>query len=321
MSDLLRHPGPPDLVSSVDPPHAFDPRLSEVVSQHARLVSLYDEATFSEGPTWWPAKGVLVWSDIEGRRVLGWHPDGCVRVVVDATPFINGNTVDHGGDLIHCEHGTRRLSRTTPEGRYEPVVETYEGRRLNGPDDVVCAPDGAVWFTDPSYALRLPKQGTLAESELGHHSVYRFEPATGGLRRMADLGEPNGLAFAPDGRTLYVSDTSRTHGGDGHTLYAFPVGDDHVLGEPRVFAQVEPGIPDGFRVDSRGWVWTSSGAGIQIFSADGRPLGFIPTPQRASNCCFGPGERRLFITSMQHLYAIDLGSDPLRNNYESNIAF
>ena len=153
VSNLLRRSGPPEPVSHVDPPRALDPRFSEVVPHHASLVSLYDQATFGEGPTWWPAQNILVWSDIEGRRVLGWHPDGCVRVVIDATPFINGNTVDWNGDLIHCEHGNRRLSRTTPDGRYAAVVETYEGRRFNAPNDVVCAADGALWLFDGDLAV------------------------------------------------------------------------------------------------------------------------------------------------------------------------
>lgn len=308
-SNLLRRPGPPDPVPDVDPPKAFDPHFTEAVPPQARLVSLYDQAVFSEGPVWWPARGILVWSDIEGRRVLGWHPDGCVRVVIDAAPFINGNTVDQNGDLIHCEHGNRRLSRTTPDGRSSVVVETYEGRRFNAPNDVVCAADGALWFTDPAYGLRLPRQGALAGSDLGHYSVYRFDPSTGIVRRMADLGQPNGLAFSLDGRTLYVSDTSRTEGGDGHTILAFPVRNDASLGEPRAFAEIEPGVPDGFRVDHRGWIWTSSGSGVQVFSAEGGRLGLIPTPQTCSNCCFGPDKRRLFITSGQHLYALDLASD------------
>ncbi|WP_342112337.1 SMP-30/gluconolactonase/LRE family protein, partial [Methylobacterium sp. SI9] len=116
----------------------------------------------------------------------------------------------------------------------------------------------------------------------------------------------NGLAFSPDGRTLYVSDTSRTEGGDGHTIHAYPVLDDQTLGEPRVFAEIEPGVPDGFRVDDRGWIWTSSEAGVQVFSAEGHRLGLIPTPQVCSNLCFSPEQQRLFITSKQHLYALDL---------------
>ena len=254
MPDLLRRAGPPEPVPHVDAPRASDPRFTEVVPHHARLVSLYDEAIFSEGPTWWPARDILVWSDVEGRRVLGWHQDGCVRVVIDATPFINGNTVDGDGNLIHCEHGNRRLSRTTPDGSYTVVVESYKGRRFNAPNDVVCAADGALWFTDPAYGLRQPRQGVLAESDLGHHSVYRFDPTTGAVRRMTNLGQPNGLAFAPDGRTLYVSDTSRTEGDDGHTIYAFPVRNDASLGERRVYTEIEPGVPDGFRVDRRGWI-------------------------------------------------------------------
>lgn len=298
MPDVLRRAGPPHPVPHVDAPRAFDPRFAEVVAHDARLVSLYDQATFSEGPVWWPARRILVWSDVEGRRVLGWREDGCVEVVVDATPFINGHTIDRDGALIHCEHGTRRMSRTTPDGRYEVVVDAFEGRRFNSPDDVVCAGDGALWFSDPSYGLVLPKQGALAEAELDHRSVYRFDSSTGTVARMADLEQPNGLAFAPDGRTLYVTDTSRSLGGDRHTIFAFDVTDGPALANRRVFTEIEPGIPDGLRTDSRGWIWTSSEAGVQVFSAEGHRLGLIPTPQVCSNLCFSPGEQRLFITSM-----------------------
>src|SRR3954451_13140591 len=116
MPILLRKPGPPQLVEDVPPPIAYDQRFADVVAKEARLVSLYDQAVFSEGPVWWPARGILVWSDVEGRRVLGWHPDGRVEVVIDAPPFINGNTVDRDGNLVHCEHGPRRIARTSPDG-------------------------------------------------------------------------------------------------------------------------------------------------------------------------------------------------------------
>lgn len=136
--------------------------------------------------------------------------------------------------------------------------------------------------------------------------VYRFDSADGSVRRMVDLGQPNGLAFAPDGRTLYVSNTSRTEGSDGHTIYAYPVCDDANFGEGQVFAEIGAGVPDGFRVDRRSWMWTSSEAGVQVFSAEGHRLGLIPTPQLCSKWCFGPCEERLFITSKQHLYTLDL---------------
>ncbi|KQP80268.1 SMP-30/gluconolactonase/LRE family protein [Methylobacterium sp. Leaf117] len=306
---LLRVAGPPHAVPHVDPPEALDSCFSVVVPHSARLLSLYDQATFSEGPAWWPARQSLVWSDIEGRRVLGWHEDGRVEVVVDATPFINGHTIDCEGNLVHCEHGNRRLSRTTPDGRYEPLVERYRGRRFNSPNDVVCAADGALWFSDPSFGLKMPKQGLLAESEIDHCSVYRVDPVTFEATRMADLEQPNGLAFTPDGQTLYVTDTSRSLGGDRHTIFAFDVTGTWELKNRRVFAQIDPGIPDGLRVDSRGWVWTSSEAGVQVLSSTGLPLGLIPTPQACSNLCFSPDEARLFITSQANLYAIDLNAD------------
>jgi gluconolactonase len=306
MTILLRKPGPPRLVEDVPSPTSYDQRFAKVVGEQGRLLSLYDQAVFSEGPAWWPAREILVWSDIEGRRVLGWHCDGRVEVIVDATPFINGHTIDARGNLIHCEHGSRGLSYTTPAGETTALLRDYEGRRFNSPNDVTCAPDGTLWFTDPAFGLHSPRQGALDEPELDHQSVYRFDPRTGQVSRMADFEQPNGIGFSPNGRTLYVSDTSQALGGALHEIQAFDVGSDGILGSRRVFRIVEPGVPDGFCVDHRGWIWTSSGAGVQVFSDKAELLGVIPTPQSATNCAFGPGERRLFITSQQHLYAIDL---------------
>lgn len=298
----LRPPGPPVRVEGVDPPKAFDPRFAEVLGDGAALLSLYDQALFSEGPAWWAARGMLVWSDIEGRRVLGWRPDGAVDVVLDATPFNNGNAVDAQGRLLHCEHGRRCISRTDADGATVMLVGRFEGRRLNSPNDLVVGPDGAIWFTDPTYGIENPRQGCPAEPELDHRSVYRFDPRTGALARMADLRQPNGIAFSPDGRTLYVSDTDL----ERPEILAFDVGADGSLSGRRVFRAIEPGVPDGFCVDGRGWVWSSSGSGVQVFSAEGEPLGVIPTPHTCSNCAFGPDGRRLFITGEESLWAVDL---------------
>jgi len=299
----VRPPGPPRPVDGAGRPVAYDPRFARVLMPGAVLLSLYDQGLFTEGPVWWPAGGMLVWSDIEGRRVFGWHPDGAVEVVIDTTAFINGNALDGGGRLIHCEHGRRCISRTDGRGRTVPLVTHYQGKRLNSPNDLVLGPDGAIWFTDPTYGLLNPRQGCPAAPELGHRSVYRFVESTGTLTRMADLEMPNGLAFSPDGRTLYVSDTDEAR----HHIVAFTVGADGALGDRRIFRVIEPGLPDGFRVDARGWVWTSSGSGVQVFSGDGEPLGLIPTPHPCTNCAFGgDGGRRLFITGGDSLWATDL---------------
>lgn len=303
----LRAPGPPSRVADVRAPVAYDPRFVPVLGENAALLSLYDEAVFSEGPVWWPTREMLVWSDIEGRRVLGWNADGAVDVVLDATPFNNGNAVDAEGRLVHCEHGRRCISRTDADGTTAVLVSRYGGRRLNSPNDLAVGPDGAVWFTDPTYGIRNPRQGCPAEPELDHCSVYRYEPGTGSLARMADLRQPNGICFSPDGRTLYVSDTDEAR----HEIVAFGVGPDGALSGRRVFRTIGPGVPDGFAVDARGWVWTSSGSGVQVFAADGTPLGLIPTPHTCSNCAFGPGGRRLFVTGEESLWAIDLAVSEL----------
>jgi gluconolactonase len=298
----LREPGPPSRVEGVCRPVAYDARFADVLGNDAALLSLYDRALFSEGPVWWPAREMLVWSDIEGRRVLGWRADGAVEVVLDATPFNNGNAVDEEGRLLHCEHGRRCVSRTGPDGATTVLVTDFEGRRLNSPNDLAVAADGAIWFTDPTYGIENPRQGWPDRPELEHRSVYRYDPATGGLLRMADLCQPNGIAFAPDGRVLYVSDSDR----ERHHIVAFDVGADVALANRRVFRTIEPGVPDGMCVDARGWVWTSSESGVQVFSADAEPLGLIPTPHVCSNCCFGPDGRRLFITGEESLWAVDL---------------
>jgi gluconolactonase len=304
---LLRRPGPPRPLSEAKTAVIDDPRLSDVLDPDAPLLCLYEHATFSEGVIWDAPRERLVWSDVDGRRVLGWYPDGHVEVVIDATDFINGNAVDRDGRLLHCEHGRRCISRSNEPGEATPFLTHFEGKRFNSPNDITLAPDGTVWFSDPTFGLKMPNQGSLREPELDHRSVYRHDPDTGETRRMADFEQPNGLAFSADGRTLYVSDTARALDGDTHDIIAFDVAVDGSLSGRRLFQSVEPGIPDGFVVDERGWVWTTSKAGMQIFAADGAKLGLIPTPNVCANCDFGgPDGRRLFIAAKTMLLAVDL---------------
>lgn len=315
---LLRRAGPSEPVEGFAGVQIDDPRLAEVLSPDAPLLCLYKGTLHGEGTVWDPANDRLVWSDVSNRRLLGWHMDGHVDVLIDGTAFMNGNALDAEGRLLHCEHGRRCISRSPAgplaDGGAAPIVTHYEGRRLNSPNDVVVATDGAVWFTDPTFGLLMPSQGSLAEPELDHRSVFRFDPRDGSLRRMADFEQPNGLAFSPDGRMLYVSDSGLSlreipgaPTGSTHEIVAFDVAEDASLSGRRFFCHTDHGVPDGLRVDGRGWVWTTAGDGIHVFAPDRTRLGFIATPQTSSNCAFGGlGMRRLFIAATEQLLAIDL---------------
>ncbi len=311
---LLRRAGPPKKLEEFTGVEVHDPRLAAVLSADAEPVILYQFTLHGEGTIWDAPNGRLVWSDVPNRRLLGWYPDGHVEVVIDNTEFMNGNALGADGVLVHCEHGRRCISRSDGRGGAVPIVTHFEGKRLNSPNDVTVAADGAVWFTDPTFGILMPNQGSLVEPELDHRSVYRFDPATGDLRRMADFEQPNGLFFSPDGRTLYVSDTARSlgeiiggHEKDTHEIVAFDVAADGTLSGRRFFLRTDHGYPDGFAVDGRGWIWSSSGDGIQIYAPDRTKLGFFPTPMTPANCCFGGEDmKRFFVAAKDYLLAIDL---------------
>ena len=311
---LLRRPGPPKRIENFPGVQVDDSRLAKVLSPDAALLRLYDGTVHGEGTVWRDQDSCLYWSDVPNRRLLRWHSDdGRVTVAIDGTYFMNGNAIDTEGRLVHCEHGRRCISRSDGHGEVQPIVTHFEGKRLNSPNDIVVAADGAIWFTDPTFGLLMPSQGSLADPELDHRSVYRFDP-NGKLRRMADFEQPNGLAFSPDGRTLYVSDTALSlneipgpQTGRTHEILAFDVAAGGALSGRRFFWQADHGIPDGFKVDRRGWVWTTASDGIHVIAPDGARLGYIPAPAVCSNCAFGgPAMTRLFIAATQYLLAIDL---------------
>ncbi|MCC4621003.1 SMP-30/gluconolactonase/LRE family protein [Xanthomonas cassavae CFBP 4642] len=298
----VRAPGPAQPTHCA-PPHAHDAALAARLGD-ARLYTLYDQATWSEGPAWWEAQRTLVWSDVVGRRVLGWREDGAVDVLLDATAFTNGNAVDAQQRLVHCEHGRRAITRSDAHGRAHLLVGRFEGKRLNSPNDLTVARDGALWFTDPPFGLLKPSQGCPGAQELDFHGVYRLPPNGGPLQCLARLDHPNGLAFSPDERVLYVSQTPE-HGPGTPEITAFDW-HDGALHDPRRFAVVPEGIADGFCVDDQGWLWSSSATGICIFDPAGRLLGQVPTPQIVSNCTFDPPQQRLFITGGGSLWMLQL---------------
>ena len=290
----------------------FDPRMHDLLRPGARLERLCTGATWSEGPVYFHEDDSVVWSDIPNDRLLRWSARDGMGVWRAPANFENGHYRDHEGRLISCEHGRRCVSRTEADGTVTILANRYQGKRLNSPNDVVVKSDGTIWFTDPPYGILSDYEGFVAPSELGDNYVFRLDPGTGELRVVTDLvEEPNGLAFSPDERLLYVSDTScvlRTDGSGHHHIMVFDVREDgRGISGGRVFAVIHPGVADGFRLDVAGNVFTSATDGVQVYAPDGTRLGLIPVPEKVGNLTFGgPDKRRLFIAASTSLYAFDL---------------
>jgi gluconolactonase len=215
--------------------------------------------------------------------------------------------VDREGRLVSAEHRGRCVSRTEHDGRRIVLVDRFEGKRFNSPNDLVVKSDGSIWFTDPSYGIDSDYEGDAAPSEIGARNVYRFDPASGHISAVAtDFVQPNGLAFSPDESTLYIADTGATHVKDGpRHIRKFAVTPEGRLTGGGVFATCAVGLFDGFRLDSAGNLWSSAGDGVHCFSPDGRMIGKVKVPEVVANVCFGgPKRNRLFICGTTSLYAI-----------------
>jgi len=279
-----------------------------ILGAHVPVERLWSEGRWVEGPVWFGDAGHLLWSDIPNDRIMRWTEGGGVTVFREPSNFANGHTRDLQGRLISCEHGGRRVTRTEWDGSLTVLADSYRGKRLNSPNDVVVAPDGAIWFTDPDYGILSDYEGHAAPRELDGCWLFRLEPESGDLAVMADdFAKPNGLAFSPDGARLYVADTGRSHDpdGPGHIrVFSLSGGG---LADGHVFAAPDVGLADGFRCDRAGNLWTSAGDGIHCFAPDGALLERVLVPETVSNCAFGgPRLNRLFITATTSLYAVFL---------------
>ena len=256
---------------------------------------------------WFGDGGFLVWSDIPNNRMLRWVPDLGVTVFRANANYANGNTRDREGRLVTCEHGGRRVTRTEWDGAVTVIADSHDGRKLNSPNDVVVKSDGTVWFTDPNYGIMSDYEGHKAEPEQDGCYVYRVDPGSGDIQVVADdFVKPNGLAFSPDESKLYIADSGISHDPDGpYHIRAFAVGEDGGLSGGEVFCETDIGLPDGFRVDTNGNLWTSAGPGINCYSPEGDLLGRIKFPQMVSNLVFGgPKRNRLLVTCTNEVYSI-----------------
>ena len=289
---------------------ALDPRFQAYWLKLAAVERLATGMRWAEGPVWFGDGRYLLWSDIPNNRIMKWEEEtGSVSVYRQPSNFANGHTRDRQGRLISCEHGGRRITRTEYDGTVTVLMDRFDGKRLNSPNDVVVSGDGAIWFTDPPFGLLGNYEGHRTEAELGQN-VYRLDPETGTATVVAsDVLGPNGLAFSPDERLLYIVESRSA---PNRKILVYDVVDGgRKLSNGRVFLDAGPGTPDGIRCDADGNLWCGWGMGdaaldgVMVFAPDATPIGRIALPERCANLCFGGRARsRLFMASSQSIYAL-----------------
>jgi gluconolactonase len=289
----------------------LDERFGRCISGTATVEKLFTGCRWAEGPAYHPAYRCVIWSDIPNDRMLRWdETSGATGVFRHPAGYTNGNTIDRQGRLLSCEHGGRRVSRTEHDGQVITIADRYDGKRLNSPNDVVVKTDDSIWFTDPAYGIDSDYEGHKAESEIGGCHVYRVDSVSCEVSIVADdFVRPNGIAFSPDEKLLYVADTGASHVPNGpRHIRVFKVSDEGKLSGGKVFAECTAGFFDGFRLDEQGRIWVGAGDGVHCYDADGTLLGKVLIPETATaNVVFGGFKRnRLFIVATSSLYSIML---------------
>ena len=264
---------------------------------------IYDQMLWGEGPCYIPHKKMLVWSDIPNNRMLKLI-DNKVSEFRNPSNFCNGNALDNEENLISCSHGGRCIYRTKDYINTITLVNSFEGKKLNSPNDVVVKSDDTIWFTDPPYGILSDYEGYLGKQEYGGCYVFRFNPKTKILDVMTkNLNRPNGIAFSKDEKRIYIADT----GENIKHLYVFDLDKNDKLVNQKLIYDFKPFFSDGFRCDIDGNVWTSAGHGIKCFNPNGDIIGQLLVPELVSNLEFGGIEGNiLYITATSSLYSIEL---------------
>lgn len=252
-------------------------------------------AGWAEGPVWISDERVLVFSDIHGNRILQWNEEtNKISVRLDKVEYTNGRTTGLDGEIYQCSHGKRAVE-IVRDGKTEVLIDRWNGKRFNSPNDVVVKSDGTIWFSDPSYGICRPGEGHAGDMEYGDHFVFRYDPATSSVTPVVtDIEMPNGLAFSPDESLLYSSDNSfdlpnkQPNPSGTHAIRVYNVREGRLCKGGRHFVTVKDGIADGIRVDELGNVWSSEFDGLHIYSPQADQIAFVPTPEgHIGNICFG----------------------------------
>jgi gluconolactonase len=280
--------------------------LQAILDDNTQVEKVADGFEFTEGPLWHP-QGFLLFSDIPANTIYQWTPKEKSKIFRRPSGNANGNTLDREGRLLSAEHSNRRVSRTLEDGRVVTVASQYKGKRLNSPNDLVVKSDGSIYFTDPPYGIKSEQE------ELGFYGVYRIAPDGTLTLLVRDFVRPNGIAFSPDEKKLYVDDSEKGH------IRVFDVKPDGTVENGQIFAELKDpnksGVPDGMKVDQEGNVYSTGPGGVWVFSPSGNLLGKIAVPEAATNLAWGdslrdssasPDYKMLYITAGNSLYRIRL---------------
>ena len=295
----------------------LDPSFAKYRQNIAGIERLATGMRWSEGPVYFADARCLLWSDTPNNRIMRWDEEtGRVSIFRKPSNFANGNTRDRQGRLISCEHA-RRVTRTEYDGTITVLIDKFDGKPLNSPNDIVVKSDDTIWFTDPPFGILGNYEGSVATPELPTN-VYRLDPKTGQATAVtAGDYRPNGLAFSPDESKLYVVNASAAP----REILVYDVTDGGTrLANKRVLLTAEPGgTPDGFRVDTDGNLWCGWGMGnaqqdgVKVFDPAGKPIGFIALPERCANVAFGGVKRnRLFMAASHSVYSLYLNTQGVK---------
>jgi len=281
-----------------------DDRFLDLIDANAEIEKHWTGCEWAEGPVYFPEGNYVLWSDIPNNRILKFDAD-TNETTVFRSPCnnTNGHYRDQQGRLVSCEHSANRISRTEADGTIVSIVETWQGGRLNSPNDLVVKSDGSIWFTDPPYGILSNREGNQRDSELDGNFTYRLDPESGDMSVVDNIGDrPNGLAFSPDEKLFYLADT-----GTPQDITVFDVSEDgKSLSNRRQFVEVRPGAADGIRVDELGNIWSSARDGVHCYTPEGELLGKVLIPEQATaNLVFGdPDGKRIYICGDTSLYSV-----------------
>lgn len=286
----------------------LDKSFASFVLGNAPVKQIATGFDWVEGPVWFGDANCLLFSDIPNNRIMRWIPGVGTSVYREPSNYANGHTRDRQGRLISCEHGARRVTRTAADGSITIIADSFEGKRLNSPNDVVVKSDGTIWFSDPHYGIKTNYEGFKSEQELPCQ-VYRVDPEQGTIDVvLTDFAGPNGLAFSPDEDKLYVADTGAIFDESAKRhIRVFDVDANNQLSGGDVFHTIGEGFADGFRLDSEGNLWSSAADGVHCINPAGELIGKVLVPELVSNVCFGGrSKHQLFITASTSVYMISL---------------